>query len=276
MKTIISIIKAFIADEFWLLAANISFCTLLALIPMGMMAVVIAGYFFGNSIEAYNEVVSLVSKFIPFGKEEFTANLKSVLDNKSSLGMAGVLLLVVASTLLVASIENALDKIFKVQKSRHFFHSRLLAFVVIALSTVLLTLPTVISILEGMLKRFNFNFPLSEIATGQWFFVLMSFLFFVIIVTLIPNYKVYLRFSALGGVLFAFGVWVTRLVYTWYLSFAFTKYNLIYGSFAAVVVLVIWVFYLACLLLFAAEIVAVVQEMVKKGGKVESGNSNAS
>lgn len=259
MRLIGNIFRNFFRDDCLNLAANISFGALLAIIPIGMMMVSIAGYFLGGSAEAYGRVVAMATNLLPVGRETFEANLQSILEQRGSLGIVGVGFLVFIATFLTSSIEHALDIVFKAVKRRNFFHSRLLGIALIFWITLLFSLPTMAQVLEGLLARTGFNFPLSEIMAGKWFFFLVAFLAYVMTVVVIPNPKVYVRYAAVGGLFFAVGIGVAKLLFRWYMLFAIDRYNIIYGSLTAVVLLVVWIYYLAVVLLFTAELVAEMQ-----------------
>lgn len=260
MKFISSIFKSFFKDDCLNLAANISFCALLAIIPIAMMIVSIAGYFLGGSEEAVQKITAIAANILPVGRELFVANLQSIMEQRSSLGIVGVVFLVFIATILVSSIEHSLDIVFKTVKKRNFLHSRLLGIALIFWFTLLFSLPTMAQILEGLLDRYGFDFPLSGFMAGKAFFFLVAFLAYVMTVIIIPNMKVYFRYAAVGGVIFAIGIGVAKFIFKWYMLFAIQRYNIIYGSLTAVVLLVVWIYYLAVVMLLTAEIVAVMQE----------------
>ena len=259
IKFIRGVIKSFFEDDCLNLAANISFCALLSIIPIGMVMVSIAGYFLGGSEDAFQQIVALATEALPVGRQEFTENLQSILDQRSSLGIVGVFVLIFISTILVASIERALDVIFGTEKRRNFFHSRLLGIALIFGVTLLFSLPIMAQILEASLKRFGFDFPLSELMSGKTFSFIVAFLAYLITVVIIPNRKVFLRYALFGGIFFAAGIAAAKFIFRWYMVFALQRYNIIYGSLTAVVLLVVWIYYLTVLMLLSAELVAAMQ-----------------
>lgn len=260
MKFIGSILKSFFRDDCLNLAANISFCALLALIPIAMMMVSIAGYFLGGSQDALQRIVGVAVNILPVERETFVANLQSILDQRGSLGIVGIGFLVFIATILVASIERALDIVFKTTRRRHFLHSRLLGVALIFWVTLLFSLPSMAQILEGLLARFGFNFPLSELMTAKVFFILVAFLAYVMTVVIVPNRRVHVRYALLGGIVFAVGLGVAKFLFRAYMLFALSRYNIIYGSLTAAVLLVVWIYYLAVVLLITAELVAALEE----------------
>lgn len=273
MKFIGSIIRSFFKDDCLNLAANISFCALLAIIPVAMMIVSIAGYFLGGSEEAVNKIVAMSSNILPVGKELFAANLQSIMDQRSSLGIIGVVFLVFISTILTGSIEHSFDTVFKAVKRRNFFHSRLLGVALIFWITLLFSLPTMAQILEGLLEGYGFNFPLSEFMIGKAFFFVVAFFAYIMTVVIIPNHKVYFRYAAVGGIFFAVGLGVAKFIFRWYMFFAMQRYNIIYGSLTAVVLLIVWIYYLAVVALLSAELVSALQEKMPFHRKGENGKN---
>ncbi|HPQ81686.1 MAG TPA: YihY/virulence factor BrkB family protein [bacterium] len=260
MRSVGNIFKSFWRDDCLNLAENIAFGALLAVIPIGMMMVSITGYFLRGSEEAFNSVVAMATNVLPVGRDMFVANLESILSKRSSLGIVGIGSLVFIATLLTSSIERSLDIVFKAVRRRNFFHSRLLGIALIFWITLLFSLPTMAQVLEGILARTGFIFPLSELMGGKAFFVFVAFLAYVMTVVVIPNPKVYIRYACVGGVVFALGLGVAKLLFRWYMLFSVNRYNVIFGSLAVAVLFVVWVYYLSVLLLFTAELVAELQK----------------
>jgi uncharacterized BrkB/YihY/UPF0761 family membrane protein len=116
-----------------------------------------------------------------------------------------------------------------------------------------------VRVLEGLLNRYGFNFPLSEFLTTDVFFFIVAFLAFVVGTVVIPNQKVYARYTAIGGIVFAAGIGLAKVIFRWYMGMALTRYNIIYGSFTAIILFIVWAYYLAIVLLLAAEVSAQIQ-----------------
>lgn len=254
-----SVIKSFFKNDGFVYAASIAFCALLSIIPLAMLMVSAAGYVLGSFEEVFDQLVKAFSDFIPWGRDVFLANLKSMMDKKSHLGIFGIGFLFFSASLLVSSIELPFDKIFRSEKSRNFFHSRLLAIGMIFLVTLLLFVPTVATVVEVSLQRFRIYLPLADLVTSQFYFFLVLFVAYLMGVVMIPNKKVYIRYAAVGGVLFAAGIGIAKYLFQYYLAFAITRYNLIYGSLTAVILTVIWIYYMSIVMLLSTEVVSEIQ-----------------
>jgi len=259
MRLVGKILKSFFNDDCFGMSANIAFCAILAIVPLTMIMVSIAGYFLGSSNDIFQAIVNGFGQALPVGKDEFVANLKTVMDQRSSLGIVGIVFLVFIATILLSSIEHAFDVIFRSVKKRNFFHSRLVGIALIFGITLLFFIPTMVRVLDGLLNRYGFTFPLGELLTTDVFFFIGAFLVFVLGSVVIPNDKVLARYAAIGGIFFALGIGLAKVIFRWYMEIAISRYNLIYGSFTAAVLYVIWTYYLAVVLLLSAEVVAQIQ-----------------
>lgn len=254
-------VKNFFRNDDLSLAASISFCALLAIIPLSMLMVSAAGYVLGSFDEVFNQLVKGISDLIPWGREIFIANLKSMMDKRSHLGIFGVAFLIFIATILVSAIEGALDRILRTERSRNFFHSRLLGIGMIFLVSLFMFLPTVATLVQVSLQRFRINIPLADFMTSQIYFFVVMFVSYLMGVVIIPNKKVYIRYAVVGGVIFALGIGLAKFLFRWYLGFAITRYNVIYGSLTAVILTVVWIYYMSVVLLFSAEIVSELQHL---------------
>jgi membrane protein len=80
-------------------------------------------------------------------------------------------------------------------------------------------------------------------------------LFFTIVYKVIPTEKISFGHAFVGSAIFSALMEIAKHFFTWYVS-NYTRYNVIYGSLETVVILVIWVFYMALILLFCAELIS--------------------
>jgi CRP-like cAMP-binding protein len=79
--------------------------------------------------------------------------------------------------------------------------------------------------------------------------------FFTLVYKITPTGKVSLGSALTGAAIFSALMEIAKHFFTWYVSDD-KKYNLIFGSLETVVILVLWVFYVALILLFCAELIS--------------------
>ncbi len=263
MKTIrnaiTTVVRNFFKHDGFYLATHISFCGLLSLVPMILLAVSITGFLLGSSNDIYQQLINVITDLLPQGKDFLMNNLREIVGQRHSLGVLGFVMLIFIASLLFGAIERSLDIIFETEKSRNFLHSRFIAISMIVVISLFFFLPTIADLLTKGLVRFGFHFPLGDFIRGKGFLVLFTFFAFVLIVMVVPHHKIRFRYAMVGGLFFSFGVYLARVWFRWYMMKAFSQYNVIYGSITALILLVLWFYYVSNILLFSAEIVAFTQ-----------------
>jgi len=236
------------------LAANISFFAILALLPLFMIFFSITGYLLGSEA-AVKEIVSEFADTIPGAGNVILSNLRNVISMRSSLGIFGILFLLITSTLIFASIERAFGVIFESGK-RHFLKSRAISILVICIILLFFFIPPLVTFLEKTLANYGVILTISRYFSGKLFSFLLCLFSITTIIMLIANVKLSFRHALLGGAFFTGAAFVVKFVYYAYLGMAMKRYNLLYGSLSVFVLTTIWIYYLSVILMMAAELVA--------------------
>lgn len=260
-----SIFKNYCAHDCFHLAANISFFAILSLIPVTMLMVSAAGLMLETSEELFLQITQTITTGLPDAiSAGFIVNLKNVMQGSSSLGWLGFAFLLFISTFIFSSLEHSLDKVFQSTHKRNFFHSKFLAVFLIFLVMFLFSLPTTISLFERLVGNLGYHIPLSSYMTAKVFFFIFTFLSFILAITIVPNQRVYIGHAFVGAFIFAGGVVLAKHIFGWYLVMSFDRYNVVYGSLTALVLLFIWIYYVASILLLSSEVVAAIQREREK------------
>ena len=246
------------------LSAAIAFYSILSMIPFLFLMLSLAGYILGSSEEVYRTAVSFTKEFIPQIDTMVFDETKKIMDKSEVLGWVGVLSLIWTASLVFTSLEFALNTVFKVKKKRHFFYSKLLAFTMIPVGCVILTTSILITTLGKALEKVDtfivFGTDLHILFAGS---VIIRYVFpylliasaFILVFKIIPNTKIPLKYCMVGGTLCAFLWEGAKYLFAWYVS-RNPNYGIVYGSLEAIIILVLWVFYSSCILLFCAELVS--------------------
>ncbi|MBI4223652.1 MAG: YihY/virulence factor BrkB family protein, partial [Deltaproteobacteria bacterium] len=237
MKSLVTIVQNYFRHDGLYLSSHISFCALLSMIPLLLIVFSVVGFVLGTSHGVYQQLVSGITDFLPQAEDFLVQNLREVVVQRHFSGIFGVFLLIFFATLLFGAVERALDRIFEAEKSRNFFHSRLIAVILIIFISLFFFLPTVADIFTRALNRFGAHFPLGEWIRGPAFFFLFAYVAFVLVVVIIPHHQVRLRYAAFGGLIFALGIIIAKQIFRMYMLRAFVQYNVIYGSVTAFVLL---------------------------------------
>jgi membrane protein len=91
----------------------------------------------------------------------------------------------------------------------------------------------------------------------------MSYLLMIAVFTamflIVPLRKIRFRFAFLGGFVCVNLWYLAKFAFRWYVANV-AVFNIIYGALGTLIVLVLWIFYSANILLISAECVAVIQD----------------
>ncbi|MBU4484174.1 YihY/virulence factor BrkB family protein [bacterium] len=243
------------------LAAYISFYAILALIPLTMIAVSAAGLILESSEVLFQRIVDTITTGLPHGiSSGFITNLQNVKKGSSSMGWLGFGTMIVISTFLFSSLEYSLDKVFKSVRKRNFFHSKLVAIILIFSITLFFSLPTIVSLFERIFASYGHHVPLGSYITARVFFFLFAFFSFLMTIFIVPNHRVKFINACIGALTFAVIIVFGKYIFNWYLEYSFDRYNIVYGSLTALVLILTWIYSVAAIMLLSAEIVAYLQK----------------
>ena len=192
--------------------------------------------------------------------------LGQIESKRNLLGWVGVLGLVWLSAAIFNSLETALNIIFRSQKKRNYFVSKLLAISMIPMGWIVGATSVAISYAAALLVKQpleiagGVNISLTAVSGAFLRYVvpyLISVIFFYFVYRVIPTVKIRSSVLLAGSALFALLMEIAKQFFTWYIA-NYTRYDVIFGSLEAVVILVIWVFYVALIFLFCAETYVIV------------------
>ncbi len=252
-------IRHFREDDGFTLAAALSFYAILSLIPLSMIVVSIFGHFVGDSETTLKNIITLVSESIPYLSPTFLDNLSSLIQRKVTGGWLGVGVLFLLASVLFTNLEKVLDKIFESTRKRNYFHSKLLSVFFIFLIALLFFVPTVLKNLDHLFSTINIPLHIDHVAEGSFFFFLVSWMSFLIVLALVPRHQVQWKLNCIGATVFALLMIGGRFVFRWYTAFSMDRFHFIYGSMTAIILIMLWIFYLMNLFIFCAELVGVLQ-----------------
>ncbi len=260
-------------------AAAIAFYAILSLIPLFILTVIVLVRVFSSHPGIQNNLLQALQSIHPYFSIAFLSQLGHIEQKKIVLGWAGIISLLWLSAMIFSAIEKALNMIFRARTYRNYVTAKLLALSMIPLAwgigiaSVGITYGANILVAQS-LKMGDAGFLISFERAFLFAYVvpyLLTTSFIAVVYKVVPNTRVSLAAALTGGAIFALLVEVAKHVFTWYVS-NYTRYNVIFGSLETVVILIIWVFYVALIFLFCAELVASYERrdlLLLKGAFVE-------
>ena len=265
-KTIILTFRGFMEDNIIDKASALTFNTLLAIVPMLAVLVGIAkGFGFQNIVKEE------ITEYLP-GQEENLVQDFSFVDNylkQTQDGViigVGIILLLYTVISLINSIEQTFNDLWHITKTRPIYRKVSDYLALFILLPVMITASSGLSIFvstlqSSFLREFVFLTPMVNFALRIAPFVIISLAFFAIYL-LLPNTKVKILNSLFTGILAGSAFQLFQFLYIsgqiWV-----SRYNAIYGSFAALPLLLLWLQASWMIVLFGAKLTYVSQNVNK-------------
>jgi len=250
--------------QVFLLAGAVAYYTLLSLIPMLALMLVAL-----SKVMAPEQLLAVTHEYLallaPGLADTLTAEITTFIRNWAVIGLVGVVTLLFFSSLAFTSLENAMSVIFFHRvaiRRRHFLVSAIIPYVyivVLGLGLLLVTaLSSALHALEGQTLHL-FGQARSLGGTGKWIMYAIGICGEVLMLTslylVMPVGRLALRHALIGGVT-ATVLWeLTRHFLVWYFS-TLSIVNIVYGTFAAAVMILLSLELGALILLFGAQVIA--------------------
>ena len=253
---IVFVLRRFEADRCREQAGSLTYTTLFAVVPMLTVFLVII-----SSIKALEparqQLQQLIySNFLPKSTIAFDKALSAFTDKSSNLTIIGILFLFVTTVLMLSSIENVFNRIWRVKETRTGLVGFMRYWTIISLGPILLGSAFVLSSTVASMNILSNNFAGYQL-NGAFLLWLISFLLtiigFFILYWTIPNRNVPM-YSAMIAACFSATVFeVLKRLFGWIMS-NFTSYEIVYGAFAAVPIFLLWIFLSWNIILLGVEI----------------------
>jgi membrane protein len=241
-------------------AAAIGFYGLVALIPLLILTLIVLGYFLGYVTGIQELLLAGVQELHPYLSERFLQQLGQIEEKRRLLGGVGLIGLIWVSSMVFQSLERALNCIFRGEARRNFAVSLGLALGMMLLLWSVALIFVYVNVSHVFLPRqaADLALPVTLGLEYFWQYVLPQLLV-VAAVTLIyrvvPQNPVSFPAAVAGAIFFAICMNAAKWAFSGYLD-GYARYGLIYGSFDALIILVLWVYYLSLILLFGAELLS--------------------
>jgi membrane protein len=262
------------ADACFQLAAALSYYSVFSLAPIIVVAISVAGYFFGRDAvtgEMYEQIRGLIGAD---GAAAIQGMVESAYLQERGLfpTVIGLLTLLFSATVAFTALQDALNKIYKVQADPQsgivsMIINRLLSFALVLaigfLLMVSLTVDIIINVLDDYIQRILVDYSIYFIRAIQ---IGISFsiitLLFAMIFKFLPDVKIRWRNVWRGAILTAGLFTLGKSLIGLYLG----ESNLTstYGAAASIVIILLWVNYSSWILFVGAEYIYV---YVKRRGE---------
>jgi membrane protein len=243
-------------------AAAIALYAILSFIPLFILTFLMIGEFFGTNPAIKQELMEGIRYFNPYFSGDLLRQIGQIEQKKQLLGWVGIVSLIWFSSMIFGAMETAFNLIFRSKTIRNYILSKLLGIAMIPLGWAVATTSMAITAVATVIVQQPYlanELPLLPLIQGFFFRIALPYLitvaFFTLVYTIIPPVKVKIGAALAGAAIFAALLEPAKHFFAWYLA-NYTRYNVIFGDMEAIVIILVWIFYVALIFLFCAELIA--------------------
>lgn len=258
------VVKAFRHNQGLLLSGAVAYYGLLSIVPLMALLLIGLSHFMDEAaliatVRAHLELI------LPLHADSLSAQIATFLKYRQVVGWIGILVLAFFSTMAFTVLENAMSVIFFHRVNihrRHFLISALIPFAFIFLVGIGVLVVTLVSgALQGLEQEAVHLLGVTWRLSGVSGFTLylLGVLGLVLLLTslylVMPVGRIAFRHALVGGAVAALLWEITRHALVWYFT-QLSLVNLVYGSMATTVVVLLSFEIAAIILLLGAQIIA--------------------
>ena len=246
--------EGFMKDKLLLRASALTYSTLLAIVPLlAFMFAVLKGMGVQRRLEP------MILERAGIGSQEIITKVLTYIDNVNvgSLGALGLIILIVTVIAILGNIEKAFNDIWGIKVQRTFLRKFSDYFSLLLVMPIFLLLA--LSLTAGLKSAAVVVWMQNQPGLGPlvlFWLRLTPFLalwfFFTFLYMFMPNTRIRLKPALIAGILTG-TLW--QSIQWAYVTFQLgaAKYNAIYGTFAQVPIMLIWIYISWVIILFGAE-----------------------
>ena len=242
------------------MAASIAYFSFFSLFPL-LVGVVAGASLFLDRVEIQSRLDGMLSDEFPGSADFLRTNIEALIDLRGAAGIASVLGLLWSASKMFGALSRGINLAFGVPKGHPFYLSKLRYFgMTIGLSLLLLIAvgaSTAIDIVTQVdLTRFGLDGTRFASLGGRFASLVSVFVTVVLIYKLVPYERRAWRDILLGALAATLLFELGKALFVLYLGNV-GNLEAVYGSLTSVIVLLLWLYFSARVLLFGAEICAV-------------------
>ena len=264
-KTLRSIIKSVIDNDFFGMASEMGFMLVIGIFPFMLFLTALFGWLGKHSF--MNPLIIYMQEVMPsdaINLIETVLNEVWFFTKGGLVATFGFCITLILSTNALAIVLKGLNRAYKVEETRSFLYTRLLSLIMVFVNALVLFLSINLIIFGKVIISFLITYLGLTVHLGnimlliRWpvaFIALfiMAYLHYYILPDLGGKEKLR-RHSALPGTLFFCISW---LLGSWWFSVYINNlhtYNFVYGTIGGFAVLMVWLYYTSILILIGGEI----------------------
>ena len=258
-------------EQIQVVAGYLSYVCLMSLVPLivVMFSVMTAFPLFAELQQSIEQFV--YQNFVPAAGDVVQKYLTGFVANASKMSAVAISFLFLAALLLISSIDNTFNKIWRVTDKRRTITSFSMYWMVLTLGPILVGASIALSsYLVSIVTVDEYDvLGLSDIFL-RILPLLSSIIAFIILYIAVPNKAVPFKFALSGAIVAGVLFELAKKAFALYIA-AFPSYQVIYGTLATIPIIFLWVYVSWLIVLTGALITVSLQEfpLLKEQGLKE-------
>ena len=265
IKTIKSIVKSVVENDFFGMASEMGFMLCIGICPFLLFLTALFGWIGKHSF--MNPILIFMRNIVPSDAMNVIHTVLNEIFFYSKSGVVAIIgftITLFLSTNTMAIVAKGLNRAYKLKETRNFFYSRLLALIMVFVHTLVLFLSITLIVFGKVIIKFLTTYiGMTEHLGNIMLFIrwpiafltlfILAFLSYYILPDLSGHEKLR-RHSAFPGSLFFCISW---LLGSWCFSIYINNlhtYNFVYGTIAGFAIMMMWLYYTSILILIGGEI----------------------
>ena len=254
---LLDVVRRFYEERALQAAGSLSYTTLLSLVPLFTVALAVS-----TAFPVFDDAIAVLQKFVfenflpdARGIETIAEQVQSFTENAGRLTAIGIAFFIVTAVMLMLTIDEALNRIFRVQRRRPLLQQVLIYWAVITLGPVLIggSLSATSFAVGASLGWLNLDLVADAVLR------LLPFVFtwaaLTLLYAVVPYRYVELRHALVSGLLAGAAFELAKRGFAVYLT-KFPTYTLVYGAFATIPIFLVWLYLSWAIVLAGATLTA--------------------
>ena len=253
-------------DQIFFMGGAIAFNVLVAIVPLALAAVGVAGFFLQarEDVNPAEPVVQYLLQVLPPVSPAFAeymnTTLNEIISQSTGLFTIGTIIFAWLATRLVGTLRSALREIFDIQQDRGILAGKFFDLQMVFVAGTLLTLNIAITVALGLVT--DAGFAILHVAAGQASLLrnligqMLAFLtiwfMFVLIYRYLPSRRIQWRTSLIAATFTALLFELMKSGFAFY--FRNAEYASTYGALGFIAIVVIYVYYMALAFILGGEV----------------------
>jgi len=243
-------------------AGHLAYVTLLSVVPF--MAVI---FYILSAFPMFSELHKIIenliyNNFVPTAGDAVKVHMTGFIANTKKMSMMGVASLIVIALLLISSIDQTINRIWRCTNKRSIVQAFTIYWTILSLGPI---------IIGGSIALSSYLFSAVKadgfLSVGQHLLSLMPFVFswlaFAGVYTLVPNKRVGIRYALIGGLIAALLFSFATDLFTLYIT-NFPSQQVIYGALAVIPIMFVWIYFSWLIVLIGAEVTSTLEDFLQQ------------